>query len=426
MNPLHLEGAKKYITHCFLNNEFLTEEEVKLFIKAVYYYELHCLKLDPISLFITNIEKTSNQVGFYAGQMRHCYNTKKKKWEYKIIINQELIKKYLQKPSIYSLITILNTLLHEIRHYYQHTVIMRPFDISEPEAVLWYKEYHMGEMFKQYDDENYWQLFIERDARKSANSQVKNYLKKFNPELYTRYQFMFESYLKMRQKQYFTVVHKNPQKRYHRKNNAVTQITHYFSHYLLSRKQEERLELYKNYKQGEEPYMSPLFAFEYHEDGTKKTYGELMSEKNLLIAQKQNEYQQAYLKGIMNENEMKRSILREKEKIENYYKFIISTDKSLELSVLMERMNYDLQYQIPNTSAYEEMYQLYKMDIQELKKQIISDKKQYKNIYQSKLYAIKQSLKHYVEMMEELKKDLEELFEKEIITESNVRIKRIK
>lgn len=415
MNPNTIEKAREHITYCFENNENLTEDDIILFLKAVCRNEWKRLNLNPISLHIMEIENKTGKVGFYAGQMKHRYNLRKRKWEHSIIINQELIRTYIKNRTIYNLINILNTLLHEIRHYYQHTLIMKPFDLSEPEAIIWYKEYHMVDMFKKYDSENYWNLFIERDARMSANKRVKAYLKEFYLEQYTKYQSVFDSYLKMRKKHYFEISHKNPQKRYQKKNQAIPQITHYFSHYIQNKTKQELMELYANYRPGEEPYISPLFAFEYHVDGTKKTYVELMYERDLLIKRMMDKY-----------SDNKEIAEREIDKINKYYQFIVQTDKNLELTTLINLMFKELQYHQPNTKEYLDVYRRYSFDINCLKKQINNDKKEYKNIYQSNGYKIKQAIVSYFDMISIMKKDLEKLFLKDNITDTHIKIRRIK
>lgn len=354
---LDIESKNAYLDYCFNNYGKLNRDEIIYLLNIVKDIELGKRELKDIPLIIKKIAEQNND-DITAGLFTTQYDNVNKTWSRKITINDIIVEKFINKKDLYSFLSIINTLIHEIRHCEQHVLMFNPNHLKNPEVIIWYKEDLIREYLAEYFEINYRNLFCEIDARHNANELTLSYLKKYNNPKYIRFKRVLDIMYNGEKNFLYQTTHKNPKFNYGKDHNAVNQITHLYNEYIKSMPKKFIKDIYLKKRENEEPVISPLLAFEYNPNGTKKKYHELMRDRSDLIKLKRD----ALFNNDGNQN-LNEELINEVYMINQYYKQIIESDKQLQIEALMAEMNDKLSKFDVNSKMYTAVKKYYLKNI---------------------------------------------------------------
>lgn len=314
----------------FNNYKNLSQEDLNKLIFLIVKEQKNKLGLSlPVIIEFDWDEVNKNNAG---GDSNLEFNEELKRYEYKIRLNaKNYYMLYLAERnktskmgdmifdnSMDSLFRLIASLLHEIRHAYQNEMTLIKREIENPEALIWIKERICitdNDFYR--NSHNYQNMSRELDA----------------------YDYMYKEAIKYIQT--YTVIEINNPMFFQTLQNLVEQNkkTSIESLTFIENGEEISILDYYNKKMDIEIKNIPveqisdsILKYEYNSDGTRKTYSELMRDKESLIA--------SLDKNLSNYNQLV-------QKIERIYEFIIKGNtgfkleqNSLNLTDKVERENF--------------------------------------------------------------------------------------
>ena len=248
---------------------------------------------------------------------------------------------------------MMKTILHENRHASQFRAFLTK-DIKEllnydPNNIFIVKE---NILFNKKGNDfylsNHSNSIMERDADLFAKSQLDDLIPNYFPEQQNYYQFLL-SHKKKFENPFLELEYDTPSITYQdREGNEV--------HLLLE------FEKYSN--QGllkEEVQNYPILQILYHEDGTKKTYEEILNEKNTIKQSLSDE-----VKEYIDSPSYKPKKESQKQRLEKLYRAAINSDLLLSLEDKLARQNPSPNDIIDIFETYPDLYPLYHEQIEKL------------------------------------------------------------
>lgn len=313
----------------------LNQEELSELINLIVKEEKGKLGLSlPVKIGISKNEEKN-----VGGNTSLIMDKETKKTIYKINLNvQDKIQNFLNnkdKVTKYkngvsfdngmdSLFGLIAQISHEMRHAYQYECTYVKKDLKNINALLWIKE--QMAMPKNVYEENYEECFTEQDSYNYMYKEALKYIDEYtnikneNPKFYDQLQKQVE-----RQKEKEKTIEETTCKL----NGKEMQMT-------------EALNLlFENRIKGipQETIKKSILRYEYNDNRTKKSYEELMEDKDELI-DKLDTSSKTYKQQV--------------EKINKIYNFILENDKKL----LEENAQEQKEEKIENEEKEQEQYQI--------------------------------------------------------------------
>ena len=307
----------KELQELFSNYRNLSEEQLMQLLGLIVKQEKEKMKLSfPVRLEINYDDVGKNCAG---GDSSLVYNDDEKRYEYAIRLNgQEWYKQYLANrgkvyqngnmtfdASLDSLYNLIARLCHEMRHAYQNEVTSVKTDITDMNALTWLKE-ALVITDNEFYRKNYGNMSREIDAFNYQYQEALKYIKTYtsieldNPEFFATLQKTLEinqqTNVKPLDELTFDV------------DGEQIKNTDYFNEHMAKAFQE--------YGITSEMLKTSILRYEYNPDRTKKTFEQLMQDKQVMI--------DGLDKTLSNYE-------RQIEKIERIYDSIIQNDSELQL-----------------------------------------------------------------------------------------------
>lgn len=316
----------KELQELFNNYKNLSEEQLDRLLGLILKQEKEKLGLNlPIQLNI-NYDELGNK--YAGGDSSLDYNNEKNRYEHTVRLNgNEWYKQYLAnrnktlkqgnmvfESSLDSLYNLIARLCHEIRHSYQDEVTLVNTDITDPNALTWLKQVLVIKDEEFYRNSiNYQNMPREVDAFNYQYTEALEYIKNYtnieieNPEFFNTLQ----ETLNRNQKENV----KPMEDLFFEVDGRKVKVNDY-----LNENIEEALA--NNSSITPSVIKSSILRYEFNSDGTKKSYEQLIKDKQERIDnldQKSPDYQQQI------------------KHIEEIYNSIITNDRNLQLQATMQK-----------------------------------------------------------------------------------------
>ena len=290
---------EKPISFYYNNSNNLTLKEIKDFIKKIIDIEIKRLNIEtPIEilfLYKSNLDYVGALVPNYLESSNNRFVFPLKTNKYTLEINQKDLEYFYEiskdkknnvgdiliPQTLNFLSMVVSLCSHEVRHAYQSEQIKNN-KLDEIETILWLKQLIVRNFFEDIYDLNYDNYFTEQDSNAYQHQLSFEMLDKYsmlsniNLEKYKKY---------LKDKQIVPCIDKKIDVLYKEIDNK--KVKRVATAYVI--------ELFnKIVKQLPKEYISnSLLKYEYNNDGTKKTYIELMKEKEYYKQNGQN-YDELY------------------------------------------------------------------------------------------------------------------------------------